>query len=194
MKTISEQEEVKPGSPVSKSDDYTGDPTAFKTMIDIAPDPIIMIKDKKVIYGNKKALELIGYTFDELVGMDFLKFVAPSDHFAVIRKYVARMAGFKTDSVYEVNVLTKNDKVIPSEVNALQIKYFGNTVDFVILRDITDRKKQEELLRAEKEEADRLNKMLVGRELKMVELKQEVDSLKTELATMKKEIENLRKS
>ena len=48
----------------------------------------------------------------------------------------------------------------------------------VVFDDITERKKAEEELKARTEELKRINKAFVGRELKMVELKKEIEELK----------------
>jgi PAS domain S-box-containing protein len=164
-----------------KDNSFVNDLNVFKLMVDAAPDPIIVIQDRKVIYGNQKASEMTGYSFKEFIGTNFLNFVAQSDRLGVIKKYISRMAGFKSEPIYEVNVLRKNGSTISSEVNAIQLKYEKGTIDFVIFRDITERKRQEQQLRAEKEEVERLNKALIGRELKMIELKKQVDTLQSRL-------------
>ena len=53
--------------------------------------------------------------------------------------------------------------------------------------DITENKKNEQDLLKKNEELETLNKVMIGRELKMTELKQENLELKKELATIKNE-------
>ena len=46
------------------------------------------------------------------------------------------------------------------------------------IRDISQNKKSEENLKEKMEELEKLNKLMVGRELKMIELKNELNKLK----------------
>jgi len=58
----------------------------------------------------------------------------------------------------------------------------GNVTHYQgILTDITDRKQAEEELMKKTEELERFNKLAVGRELKMVELKKEINALLEQL-------------
>jgi PAS domain S-box-containing protein len=48
--------------------------------------------------------------------------------------------------------------------------------------DITERRKADEKLKQKNEELERVNKLMIGRELKMVELKKEIEELKNKLS------------
>ena len=56
-------------------------------------------------------------------------------------------------------------------------KFIG--IDGIVI-DITERKKAEEKLKEKLEELEKINRLMVGRELKMVSLKEEVEKLKNE--------------
>jgi hypothetical protein len=54
----------------------------------------------------------------------------------------------------------------------------GNIIGLIgVTREITERKRAEEALRATNEELARFNRAMVGRELRMIELKKEVNAL-----------------
>jgi hypothetical protein len=56
----------------------------------------------------------------------------------------------------------------------------------IVFRDITDRKRTEEQLRLRMEEMERFNRLVVGREERMVQLKKEINELLEEMGKEKK--------
>jgi PAS domain S-box-containing protein len=50
-----------------------------------------------------------------------------------------------------------------------------------IYEDITDKKKDDEIIKTKFEEIERMNNLMVGRELKMIELKKEIEELKKKI-------------
>ena len=68
------------------------------------------------------------------------------------------------------------------EINETPLKK-GDKIagDLVILRDIRGRKRAEEKMMKKMEELEKLNKLMISRELKMVELKKRIRELKENL-------------
>ena len=79
----------------------------------------------------------------------------------------------------EYTLLKKDGKEFLGELSAAVIKdVSGNPVSFVaITKDITDRKEAEEKLHKTITDLQRFNRVSVGRELQMIELKREVNDL-----------------
>ncbi|MBI5050002.1 MAG: PAS domain-containing protein [Nitrospirae bacterium] len=77
-------------------------------------------------------------------------------------------------------VLYQNTKIVPLKQN-------GNVIGAItILEDITTYKKTEKELTEKVEELEKFYEMAIGREIKMKELKEEIERLKAELSEYKK--------
>ncbi|WP_372808348.1 transporter substrate-binding domain-containing protein [Pontiella sp.] len=80
--------------------------------------------------------------------------------------------------IYELQLKHKAGHVVWVEVHEAPVVEDGETVALVgSLTDITARKEAEDALRARNRELERFNKASVGRELRMIELKKEVNAL-----------------
>jgi PAS domain S-box-containing protein len=114
------------------------------------PDPVVIIDSKgKFLEVNDRVEETTGFEKEELLGKNFLgtKIVTEKSKAILAKNLAKRMLGMPM-TPYEVEVLTKNGRKLPFEINATKIEYDGKPADLVILRDIIQRKKAEELYRS----------------------------------------------
>jgi PAS domain S-box-containing protein len=125
---------------------------------------------------------------DEAIGSDWTETVVPEQREA-IREIIKRSIREKKALSLDVKHLTEfADRewchfiVNPVFDKNGEVKYFVG-----ISRDISDRKQSEEELRKNLVEQDRMNKVMMGRELKMIELKKENAALRIALETNRKE-------
>jgi hypothetical protein len=73
----------------------------------------------------------------------------------------------------------KNGETIVTYYTAVPLEKEGKFVGAAgTLRDITEAKKFERALKEKVNELERLNKLMVGREIKMAELKEKIEELK----------------
>jgi PAS domain S-box-containing protein len=119
----------------------------YSTLVENSKDGIIMISDGVLTFVNKGSVELIGYDTEEMIGVNFLDFVATDYREIVLKRYVDRMEGKEVPSIYEIELLRKDGKTIPVELNAIRIDFEDKPANLVIIRDITERKQSEEALR-----------------------------------------------
>ncbi len=104
---------------------------------------IVIMDDGRVIDANSRMAEMLGYEPGELTGKKVTDLVAPAS-----RDLVARMAEEGYLGVYESDALRKDGSVINVEIRVNETIYRGKTVRIATIRDITDRKKAEEKIRA----------------------------------------------
>jgi PAS domain S-box-containing protein len=159
----------------------------YRELLENAVDPIIILDKKmKFIEVNKKVEEKLGYKKEELIGSKVTEvgILTRKSKMIAIKNFIKRMAGVNIPS-YEIELVKKNGEKLIGEINADKILIGGKAFgDMIIIRDITERKKSEEQLKKLNkelalriEELERFNKLAIGRELKMIELKKRIKEL-----------------
>jgi PAS domain S-box-containing protein len=119
-----------------------------------------------------------GFNKKELIGKNALELFSPKD---LERAKEGLKETLKSESVknVEYTLLTKDGREFPVELSACLIRdASGNPLSFVaITKDITERKKAEKNLKEKIEALERYKRVTVDRELKMIELKKEINDL-----------------
>ncbi len=163
-----------------------------RSLIESSLDPLVTISPDGTITDVNEATVLVtGVPRDELIGTDFSNyFTEPEKARRGYQQVFAR--GFVTD--YPLTIRHKDGRLTDVLYNASVYKdTSGNVLGvFAAARDVTARKRAEkELAEQRRRELDRLaelekfQKLTVGRELKMVELKKEIEELKRENEDLK---------
>ncbi len=136
----------------------------YRTLFDYAPDGIV-IADPQSYYldANASMCRMLGYTRDELVGKQALHIVAPAE-IPFIDK-APDVIKVEVGCQREWMVRRKNGSQFEAEVIATAMPD-GNLLGMV--RDITERKRAEEVLRGVSSRASRLQRRKTYRELGMV--------------------------
>jgi PAS domain S-box-containing protein len=120
----------------------------YSTIVEKGNDGIIILQDGIIRFANSKMTQLSGYTIDETIGRSFLDFISEEYRAPTLDRYKRRLKGEQLSSKYEITILTKNGSITPVEINANLIEYDGRTADLAVIRDITERKKAEEILKS----------------------------------------------
>jgi len=123
----------------------------YSVLVEEASDGVAIIQDEKIVFANKKAAEVIGYSKDELTGLNFEKLVDEKYRQFIKESYMRRMRGEKIPATSEIELIAKTGERIPIEFSGGLITYQGRPVDLILVRDIRERKRMEEQrLRLEK--------------------------------------------
>ena len=138
----------------------------YRNLIERANDGVIIIQDKKIKFVNSRLSKMIGIPVANVIDKLFLNYVHPSEIKEVIKNYYKRMRGYKVPAIYESALIKKNGDKFPVELNAGVITYRGRKADLVIVRDITERKKNEYELKQKideiRNEKDKINTIVEG--------------------------------
>lgn len=167
----------------------------YSTLVEKGNDGIIIIQDFVLKFVNSRMIELTGLTKEEVIGKPFYDYVSPEYKEMLTERVKKRLKGEAVPRKYEIDILSKDGSTIPVEINASLIEYEGRPADMAIIRDITERRRAEaELQKLNKEleqrvkdrtaelvdkndELERMNRLFVGRELRMAELKEQISGL-----------------
>jgi PAS domain S-box-containing protein len=134
----------------------------FKKLFNTIVDPLVIVNSRgEFLEVTDKVEEITGFKKDELIGKNFLrtKIVTRKSKMLLIKNLIKRMSGLRL-SPYEIEVITKDGRRLPYEVNACKIDYMGKSADMVIFRDIKNRKKAQEELRVTHEKLKMMNEEL----------------------------------
>ena len=145
----------------------------FSSIVENAEDAIL-VKDMTgtILVWNKGAEELYGYKLEEMVGKN-ISLLLPEGHKDEVQKILLRIAKGEKIEHYETTRVKKDGTkiVVSLTVSPVKNKEGKITGASSVARDITKQKEREEAI-------EKMNKLMVGRELKMIELKNEIAKLK----------------
>ncbi len=162
----------------------------YRTMVESAHDMVAIIgEDYRLRYVNKKAEELTGYSREELRGMDLRDLLDKGSRRSVLDRFRKKRRGKRVPLRYEFEIIRQDGdkrRVESSSSNLMDANGSMNTIAYI--KDITERKQYEEALKEKLEELEKWYKLTVDRELKMIELKNEIKALANEINELKRSI------
>jgi PAS domain S-box-containing protein len=142
--------------------------------------------DGTTLYWNDASEHLYGYTAQEALGRNLVELIIPPEMRDVVKQLIRQMAetGQQIPAA-EVSLMRKDGSRVDVFSSHATVQIPGQPLAlFCIDIDITERKAAEAqraeafvALQQEKDELKRWQSLTVGRELKMVELKKEVNTL-----------------
>jgi len=119
----------------------------YRALIENIQDGIFIIQDEKIQFANEAFARIAGCTVEEVIGKNFMEFVAPEDLGMVAERYHRRQAGEPVPREYEFRILHKDGGRIIVNMNVGLINYRGKVASMGTVRDVTELKKIEELRR-----------------------------------------------
>ena len=123
----------------------------YRLMTTSVNDGITTIDLKgRITFANPGALKIVGYSSGEIIGQEFAGLVSEKDRDITVGRFNNAIAGNADTLPLKINILSKNGRSIPIELNAGFLRDRNMAVGGLIIafRDITERKKAEEVLLA----------------------------------------------
>lgn len=155
----------------------------FKTALDQTLDCIFMFDPEslKFLYVNQGAVNQLGYTKEELIGLTPMD-MEPSYNSKSFRRMISPLLeGKKSSITFETMHKHKSGHLVPVEIFLQYVTFPGDGGRFVaIVKDMTEQKRNEEELRKYREHLEEL----VGK--RTIELKEINHSLEAEIKRREK--------
>lgn len=164
----------------------------FRSVAETANDAIIAMKAPGIIYfWNRKAEEMFGYTYTDAIGMDMHKLIVPERYrekaYEGMKNFFQTGTGPAIGKSLELVALRKDGSEMPVELSISAMNIRGEWHATGIIRDISERKRLEDELKEKLDVVERMNKLMVGRELKMEELRKRIKDLEAQIAGFKQQ-------
>ncbi len=156
----------------------------YRMLFEGAEDGIYTLDLKgRFTSGNRKAEEITGYKREELIGKYFTTLLSDKTEILRLLKIFKDIITSKGDAYkFETKLKNKQGNLVPIEIKGSILKDGGRPVGLLgIARDISERKKTEEELKAKNEKLEKFRVMATGREIKMIELKEKIKELEAKL-------------
>jgi PAS domain S-box-containing protein len=131
------------------------------------------------VEANAQLQRMLGYTLDELRQMTWAELTHPDDLDADVKQFERMLAGEIESYALDKRFIRKDGEIVYANITvACTRDETGNVLDVLAsFLDITERKHMEEDVRRNVEELERFNKLAIGREIRMIHLKEEINEL-----------------
>jgi PAS domain S-box-containing protein len=150
----------------------------YRSIVENTKDVIMLTNpDGQVSYISPACVEVLGYNPDDLVGI-YLEIFYPDDIEKVHNALSSSIQGVSGSNL-EYRILTKNGKTKWVSHSWSPIFKEDHKLKFIVnvVRDITESKIAEQTLKTKIEELEKYKNITVNREVKMVDLKNEINEL-----------------
>jgi PAS domain S-box-containing protein len=165
-------------------------------LIEDAPDPVFVSDlEGKILQANEAVSDLLGFRPDEVLEQSLSRFISPEEtreFTAALREVVER--GVTRNA--RLNPRSASGEIIPTTLNASALRDpDGKVIGAIgILRDmrayeqvVRDLEQSKGELQEKILDLEKFEEVVVGRELKMIALEKELETLRTEAEQLKKE-------
>jgi PAS domain S-box-containing protein len=165
-------------------------------LIEDAPDPVFVSDlEGKIIQANEAVSQLLGFRKDEVVEQSLSRFISPAE----TREFTAALKEVVERGVTRnarLNPRSASGEIIPTTLNASGLRDpDGRVIGAIgILRDmrayeqvVRDLEQSKAELTEKILDLEKFEEVVVGRELKMIALEKELESLRTQLGKLSAE-------
>jgi PAS domain S-box-containing protein len=154
----------------------------YKLLFDSSAHAIMIISlDGKIEDINDKTAILLKRSKKQILFKNILhympEYIRPGKKSSAFMKEQVEKVLTSTETEFEIKLRKSNDDLFYCEVTAKKHQEGETTRIQLVLEDTTQKHKSEQLTEKHVDELERINRLMVNRELKMIELKKQIKSL-----------------
>jgi PAS domain S-box-containing protein len=132
----------------------------YRLVVENANEAIAVAQDGMLKFVNRMAIDLTGYSEQDLTSRPFPEFVHPDDRGMVVERYLRRLKGDVSQPRYVFRLMVRDGSIKWLEIGAVMIDWEGNPATLNFFSDVTERKKAEEEIRRKAKELQEKNEEL----------------------------------
>lgn len=119
----------------------------YRMLVEHTGDGVFVAREGKFLFVNTTLANLLGYSPQELTGLQFSHMIAPEDRSMVLGRHESRLAGAAVADDYEFSILNKGeDKKFRVRIRAGTGRYQGRRAVIGTLHDVTEERLHEAAL------------------------------------------------
>ena len=120
----------------------------YRTLLELAPDAIGVHTEGRHVYVNEAMTRLLRASSpQDLIGQPILRFVHPDDREQVLERIRDTMERGRIGSLVEEKLVALDGTVVRTEMRSRVVPYRGRPAALVVIRDVSERKQEQERLR-----------------------------------------------
>jgi PAS domain S-box-containing protein len=120
----------------------------YRILVENASEGILLYRHGEIVFTNQQAEQILGYSRDELLKMDFRDLLPPDEWDRMWADFKTELLkGKKAPRYYSMRVLTKSGEIRWLQVNSVDIDWEEEPVSMDLFYDITVQHQSEEALR-----------------------------------------------
>jgi PAS domain S-box-containing protein len=121
----------------------------FKTIFDNARDGILLvdIETRKFYLGNEALCQMLGYSLDEIITLG-IEEIHPGEDLPYVFEQFEKQRKRETSVARDIPLKKRDGNVIYADINSVPITLGEKTYMLGMFRDITERKRAQEILRS----------------------------------------------
>lgn len=150
----------------------------FRSLAEYSPNMIVIILKNRIHYVNQLCVRKLGYSKEELYAEDFeFDALASPEHRKLLSEKLTQNAHGKEIEPYEFLMTAKDGRQLYTMVTSKIIQMGNENAILGVIMDISEQRWAEEILKRKANQFEHFSSLMAERELKMVELKREVNEL-----------------
>ena len=124
----------------------------YRLMVDLLPDAVIIHEGGKFVFANAAALKTVeADSFEQLIERPLMEYVHPDSRGVSLSRIKEIYSTNQPSTFSKEKFITLKNEVIDVEVIGIPVMYMGKPAIQTIIRDITERKKAEDVLKESEE-------------------------------------------